>query len=97
METMQVSHVSDSDTASTRPSGRTVAVGYQRAWFIGAIRVHSFVTGSNISVLRTPIPQSACPPIARTRPSASTTAALQNILVRLFGIAVNVPVAGFQS
>src|SRR5882672_6488998 len=50
-----------------------------------------------MSAFASPTPKSLCPPIANTRPSDRTTAALQNILVRLFGIEVNRPVVGLQS
>src|SRR3954447_2191821 len=61
-----------------------------------ATGVQSFVTGSKMSALRTPTPQSACPPNAKIRPSGSATAALQNILVTLLGTEVKFPVLGFQ-
>src|SRR3982751_3800642 len=50
-----------------------------------------------MSLFVSPTPKSLCPPMASTRPSDKTTAALQNMLVKLFGIAVNVPDVGLHS
>src|SRR5262249_39073410 len=94
---MQVSHLSEPDMASTLPSGNTVPVGYQRGCFMESTRVHCLVAGSKISASGSPTPKLACPPKANTLPSARTTAALQNMFVRLLGMGVNTFVFGSQS
>ena len=59
------------ETASMRPSGSFVSVGYQRPYAICWTSLHVFVAGSKIVALRRPTYASTCPPTTRMRPSAS--------------------------
>src|SRR4051812_42630689 len=79
-----------------RPSGSAVTVGYQRPTAIGATRDHARVAGLKIFASGNPTCAPIWPPTTSALPSGSRHWPLQNMLVRLLGTEVNVPVAGFQ-
>ncbi len=61
---------------TTRPSGNSVVVGYQRPSLIFPWNIHSSVQGSNVKIVSRPIQFSPVfgrfPPTTSTRPSASS-------------------------
>src|SRR6266540_7321820 len=81
---------------STRPSGSSVAVGYQRPTDMSGPRKYVSVTGLKIVVSASPKSALMFPPTISVRPSASWTWPEQKRF-RPYGTDVNVPVAGFQS
>src|SRR6185369_17077377 len=85
------------EVTSMRPSGSAVTVGYQRPTAIGATFDHVRVAGLKIFVSGSPTWAPIWPPTTRALPSGSRHWPLQNMLVRLFGTEVNVPVAGFHT
>ena len=83
------------ESASTRPLGSKVAVGYQRLKAMSASRVHVFVDGSKALVSTKPPPlcTSVSPPIVMTRPSESNVCPAQKRLLAT-GTPWTNPVAG---
>src|SRR6266852_2848331 len=83
MSPLHVKHVVAPDTTSTRPSGRVVAVGYQRGKAMGESGLQVFVTGSNRFASGMPTPPlvpSTCPPTINALPSARSAGAAQKTL-----------------
>src|SRR6478672_6667722 len=83
------------DVTRTRPSARVVAVGYQRAWCIGARVCQRSVAGLKAVTVVTPSPPLVdVPPTTRMRPSARTAWPAQNRSAAAFGTWVVAPVLG---
>ena len=93
---MSVSELRAPESASTRPSGSRVPVGYQRLKVIGLTRIHALTFGSKMSTSFSPseIPDRSQPPSVITRPSASTAWPAHSRSTHGLGIAENTPVAG---
>src|SRR5579859_7540259 len=83
--------------ATTRPSPRVVALGYQRAECMLARADQLLLAGSKTWVELIPTSPPLCPPITIRRPSGRPTWAEQKIWVVRLGTGVKAWVAGFQS